>query len=221
MARRGPFGMYALYSLLTAAGMLLLSPYFLLRGLIQGKYLSNIPERLGWRFPPELRAETSPALMEKSIWIHAVSVGEVLAVLPLAQELKRKFPLRRLVVSTTTVTGQKLARERMQFADAVFYFPLDWRRPVQRALAAARAGTMIVVETEIWPNFLRECRRAKVPVIFVNGRLSERSFRGYGRAISYSAGVLAGFLKTVLNDATLFLMQRDEDAERLIALGAS
>jgi 3-deoxy-D-manno-octulosonic-acid transferase len=212
--------MYALYSFLTAAGMLLLSPYFLLRGLLQGKYLGNIPERFGWRFPPELLDQNSPGTAEKSIWIHAVSVGEVLAVLPLAQQLKKKFPLRRLVVSTTTVTGQKLARERMPFAGAVFYFPLDWRGPVQRALAATRAGAVIVVETEIWPNFLRESRRAEVPVIFVNGRLSERSFRGYGRALSYSAGVLAGFLKNVLSDATVFLMQSDEDAARLIALGA-
>ena len=212
--------MYALYSLLTAAGMLLLSPYFLLRGLIQGKYLSNIPERLGWRFPPELCNKNLPGSTEKAIWIHAVSVGEVLAVLPLAQQLKRRFPLRRLVVSTTTATGQKLARERMPFADAVFYFPLDWRGPVRRALAAARAGSVIVVETEIWPNFLRECRRAEVPVIFVNGRLSERSFRGYDRALSFSAGVLAGFLKKILGDATLFLMQSEEDAARLVALGA-
>jgi len=211
--------MYALYSLLTAAGILLLSPYFLLRGLIQGKYLSNIPERLGWRFPPELRGGSEGA-REKSIWIHAVSVGEVLAVLPLALLLKKRFPLRRLVVSTTTLTGQKVARERMPFADAVFYFPLDWRGPVKRALDAARPGAVIIVETEIWPNFLRECRRAQVPVIFVNGRLSERSFRGYGRALAYSAGALAGFLKKVLSDAALFLMQSEEDAARLIALGA-
>jgi len=212
--------MYALYSLLTAAGMLLLSPYFLLRGLIQGKYLSNIPERLGWRFPPALREENSASSVEKSIWIHAVSVGEVLAVLPLAEQLKSKFPRRRLVVSATTITGQKIARERMPFVDAVFYFPLDWRGPVRRALAAARPAMVIIVETEIWPNFLRECRRADVPVIFVNGRLSERSFRGYGRALAYSAGALAGFLKKVLSDATLFLMQSKEDAARLIALGA-
>ena len=212
--------MYALYSLLTAAGMILLLPYFLVRGLIQGKYLSNIAERLGWRFPPELRDRNSPGSTEKSIWIHAVSVGEVLAVLPLAEQLKRRFPQRRLVVSTTTVTGQKIARERMPFADAIFYFPLDWRGPVRRALDAARPAAVIIVETEIWPNFLRECRRAEVPVIFVNGRLSERSFRGYGRALSYSAGALSGFLKKVLSDATLFLMQSDEDAARLIALGA-
>jgi 3-deoxy-D-manno-octulosonic-acid transferase len=212
--------MYALYSLLTAAGMLLLSPYFLLRGLIQAKYLSNIPDRLGWRFPLELREEKPFGSTEKSIWIHAVSVGEVLAIVPLAQQLKKIFPLRHLVVSTTTVTGQKLARERIPFADAVFYFPLDWSGPVRRALAAARAGVVIVVETEIWPNFLRECRRAEVPVIFVNGRLSKQSFRGYRRALSYSAGILARFLKRVLSDATLFLMQSEEDAARLIALGA-
>ncbi len=215
--------MYALYSLLTAAGMILLSPYFLMRGLIQKKYLSNIPERLGWKFPPELRGASSAGSAEnsreRSIWIHAVSVGEVLAVLPLARQLKKRFPLRRLIVSTTTVTGQKLARERIQFADAIFFFPLDWRGPVRRALEAAHAGMVIVVETEIWPNFLRECRRANVPVIFVNGRLSERSFRGYGQALKYSGGTLAGFLKKVLTDATLFLMQSQEDAARLIALG--
>jgi 3-deoxy-D-manno-octulosonic-acid transferase len=212
--------MYALYSLLTAAGIILLSPYFLVRGLIQGKYLSNMPERLGWRFPPELRDRNSPGSPEKSIWIHAVSVGEVLAVLPLAEQLKKRFPQRRLVVSTTTITGQKIARERMPFADAMFYFPLDWRGPVKRAHDAARPVAVIIVETEIWPNFLRECRRTEVPVIFVNGRLSERSFRGYGRALSYSVGALSGFLKKVLSDATLFLMQSDEDAARLIALGA-
>jgi len=212
--------MYALYSLLTAAGMILLSPYFLIRGLIQGKYLSNIPERLGWRFPPELRVREFLGARQKSIWIHAVSVGEVLAVLPLALKLKKRFPKCRLVVSTTTVTGQKLARERMAFADALFYFPLDWRGPVRRALAAANAKAVIIVETEIWPNFLRECRRAEVPVIFVNGRISEHSFRGYRRAFAYSADTLTGFLKRVLSDATLFLMQSEEDAARLTALGA-
>src|SRR5579863_828307 len=100
-ARREPHGMYALYSLLTAAGLLLLSPYFLVRGLIQRKYLSNIPDRLGWRFPPELHRAGSAGIAEKAIWIHAVSVGEVLAVLPLAKQLKIRYPQRRVVVSTT------------------------------------------------------------------------------------------------------------------------
>ena len=210
--------MYVIYSFLTAAGIVLLSPYFLIRGLIRGKDLSNIPERMGWKFPPELQA--SCGSKGKSIWIHAVSVGEVLAVLPLAKQLKARYPQRRLLVSTTTTTGQQLARERMPFADAIFYFPLDWSGPVRRALDATQASAVIIVETEIWPNFLRACRRAGVPVIFVNGRLSERSFRGFRRALSYSGGVLRGFLERILNDASLFLMQGSEDAARLLALGA-
>src|SRR5215472_7180102 len=156
--------MYFLYSALTATGIFLLSPYFLLRGWLQGKYLGNIPERMGWRFPAELTASGGAGLA-KSLWIHAVSVGEVLAVLPLARQFKDKFPSLRVIISTTTATGQKLARGRIAFADAIFYFPLDWRGPVRRALAAADPAAVIVVETEIWPNFLRECRRANVPVI--------------------------------------------------------
>src|ERR1700730_1205965 len=108
----------------------------------------------------------------------------------------------------------------MQFANAIFYFPLDWRGPVRRALNTVRPAAVIILETEIWPNFLRECRRAGVPVIFVNGRLSERSFRGFRRAIFLSGGALRGFLKRILNDATLFLMQGEQDASRLLELGA-
>ncbi len=108
----------------------------------------------------------------------------------------------------------------MDFADAIFYFPLDWTGPVRRALKATQASIVLIVETEIWPNFLRECRRANVPVIFVNGRLSQRSFGGFLRALSYSGGLLRGFLAKILNDASLFLMQGAEDAARLLALGA-
>ena len=212
--------MYMLYSLLTAAGMLLLSPYFLIRALVRGKDLGNLPERLGWKFPPALRKSSASEENRKAIWIHAVSVGEILAALPLARQLKERYPQRRLVISTTTTTGQKIARERMDFADAIFYFPLDWTGPVRRALRRTQASIVLIVETEIWPNFLRECRRANVPVIFVNGRLSERSFGGFLRALSYTGGLLRGFLKKILSDASLFLMQGDEDAARLLALGA-
>jgi 3-deoxy-D-manno-octulosonic-acid transferase len=168
--------MYMLYSLVTAAGMLLLLPYFILRALLRGKDLGNIPERLGWKFPSSLREIAAAGAKRPAIWIHAVSVGEVLAALPLAKQLKERYPRHRLIVSTTTNTGQQLARERMDFADAIFYFPLDWAGPVRRALRATQASLVLIVETEIWPNFLRECGRVGVPVIFVNGRLSERSF---------------------------------------------
>lgn len=208
--------MYLLYSLATAAGMFLLLPYFLVQGLRRGKYLHSLPQRLGW-LPASVQG---PALRNGAIWIHAVSVGEALAALPLARQLKDRFPERRLVVSTTTATGQRLARERMEFADAVFYFPLDWAGPVRRALRAVCPAVIVVMETEIWPNFLREARRAGVPVVFVNGRISERSFRRYRSAVRFLGRIVSGFLSRVLSQAELFLMQTAEDAERLRRLGA-
>jgi len=211
--------MYFFYSMFTAAGVILLSPYFLVKGIAQGKYLRNLPERLGRRFPAELRADA--AVGPGAIWVHAVSVGEALAALPLAQSLKRRFPERRLVISTTTATGQAVARERMKFADAIFYFPFDWTGPVRRTLRTVRPALIVIFETEIWPNFLREARRAGVPVIFVNGRISDRSFRKFSRAMVFFGDALRVFLRGVLHDATLYLMQSDEDARRVVALGAS
>jgi 3-deoxy-D-manno-octulosonic-acid transferase len=201
--------------------MLLLAPYFLIRhflngGIRQKKYLQNLPERLGLRFPKELGPEDA----RRTIWIHAVSVGEVLAAVPLARALAEKYPEKRLVISTTTATGQALAHERMKFAEAIFYFPLDWRGPVRRAVRAVKPELVVIFETEIWPNFLREARRAGVPVIFVNGRISSRSFQRFSRALRLSAGLLRGFLGRVLNDATLYLMQSEQDRERVVALGA-
>lgn len=201
--------MYFLYSLLTAAGMLLLSPYFAVQGLRKGKYWRGLRQRFGYL--PEEAGKPSVGA-PGAIWIHAVSVGEALAALPLARRLKERFPGRRLVISTTTATGQRVARERMGFADAIFYFPLDWAGPVRRVFRVIRPGIVVILETEIWPNFLRVARGQGVPVVFVNGRISERSFRRY-RWVD-------GFLARVLADAEVFLMQSEEDARRLRALGA-
>lgn len=212
-------GMYFLYSLVTAAGMLLLGPYFLWKGLRQRKYLGSLRERLGLRLAGGLRAAGN--FRAGTIWVHAVSVGEVLAGLPLLRALKQQYPGRRLVVSTTTATGQALARQRASFADAIFYFPLDWRWPARRVLSAVQPGLVIILETEIWPNFLREARKAGVPVVFVNGRLSERSVRRFSRALRLTGGMLRRFLRRVLNDARLYLMQTEDDAARLESLGAS
>jgi 3-deoxy-D-manno-octulosonic-acid transferase len=205
--------MYFLYSLLTAAGMLLLGPYYAVQGMRRGKYWHNLRERLG-KLPPEIIARAAGG--EGAIWIHAVSVGEVLAVLPLAKELKRRHPERRLFVSTTTETGQRLARERMGFADGVFYFPLDWGAAIRPAYRALRPGLIVIVETEIWPNFLREARQRNVPVVFVNARISERSFRRTRLFLR----LLGGFFARVLGDASVFLAQSEADAERLRELGA-
>src|SRR5262249_35616530 len=120
----------------------------------------------------------------------------------------------------TTMTGQAVARERIPFADAVTYFPLDWGFAVRRSLDAVRPSVVIVLETEIWPNFLREARKRGVPVVFVSGRVSERSFARYQKWFGAFGLYLRPFLRSALKNAAAFLMQSDMDAERIRALGA-
>ena len=209
--------MYFIYSLLIGLAAFMLMPYWLVQGLRHGKYFSNLGQRLGFSFPSLSKL---PAQRPGAIWIHAVSVGEVLSSITLARRLKKMYPERPLLVSTTTLTGQAIARERMPFADAVFYFPLDWAFCVRRVLSAARPSVVIILETEIWPNFLREARRRSIPVHFVSGRISDRSFARYQTWLRFLGFFLRPFLKRVLADPASFLMQSEKDAERIRALGA-
>ncbi|MGH9715868.1 MAG: 3-deoxy-D-manno-octulosonic acid transferase [Candidatus Acidiferrales bacterium] len=216
--------MYFFYRILTAIGMLVLAPYYALRGWRRGEPARTLRERFG-RLEPDLTAraaasaQTSPesgAGKAGAIWIHAVSVGEVLAAAPLVAALKRRFPARCVFVSTTTETGQRLARQRLTQADAIFYFPLDWVVAVRRALRTVRPALAIVMETEIWPNFLSEAQRHNVPVIFANARISTRSFARFKRW----EWLVGPFFARAMRDANLFLAQTAEDARRLIEMGA-
>ena len=209
--------MYFIYSFLMGIAALLLIPYWLVQGLRNGKYLSNLGERLGFSFPALAKLPTNST---GAIWIHAVSVGEALSGIALARRLKDAYPHRPLVISTTTQTGQALARERMPFADAVIYFPLDWAFCVRRALDAVRPSVVLVLETEIWPNFLRETGQRKLPVLFVSGRISDRSFARYQRYLGVFGFFLRPFFKSALSNPSAFLMQSEKDAERVRALGA-
>ncbi|HET8924088.1 MAG TPA: 3-deoxy-D-manno-octulosonic acid transferase [Candidatus Acidoferrum sp.] len=209
--------MYFIYSFLMGLAALLLAPYWLVQGLRQGKYLSNLGQRLGFSFPALSKLSPERA---GAIWIHAVSVGEALAGAAFARRLKEAYPDRPLIVSTTTITGQALARERMPFADAVIYFPLDWFFCVRRALNAVRPSLVLVLETEIWPNFLREAGKRNIPVVFVSGRISDRSFARYQKYLGMFGFFLRPFLKDVLSRASAFLMQGEKDAERIRILGA-
>lgn len=209
--------MYFFYSLMMAIAALLLTPYWIFKGITQGKYLSNLSERLGFSFPG---LEKLPGERPGAIWLHAVSVGEALSSVALAKKLKERYPKRPLVVSTTTITGHAIARERMPFADAVIYFPLDWAFCVKRALAAVKPALVIVLETEIWPNFLREAGRVGVPVVFVSGRISDRSFVRYQKWFGIAGFYLRPLMKSALGFGAAFLMQSERDAERIRALGA-
>ncbi len=198
--------MYAIYSALLSLAFVLALPWYLWRDRGTGKYRASFRERLG-RLPAGLAGAGGPV-----VWIHAVSVGEVLAARPLLRGLRQRLPGHRLVLSTTTVTGQALARGNATGADAVFFAPFDWKAPVRAALAAVRPSLLVLVETELWPNLIHEARRAGVRVAVANGRISPRSFRRYR--------LLRVPLRRVLGDVDLFLMQAEAHAGRIRALGA-
>jgi 3-deoxy-D-manno-octulosonic-acid transferase len=206
--------MYLIYRFLTILSMIVLAPYYALRGWRQ-RELRAWRERLGV-LPPQIGARAHTSTGDRPIWIHAVSVGEVLVAGPLVDGLKRRMPGRAVYLSTTTETGQRMARERLKCADVVFYFPLDWVFAVRRAFRVMRPAVVVVMETEIWPNFLREAARLEIPVVFANARISERAFARYNR---WKFLVLE-FYAEALEYARLFLAQTPVDAERLLAMGA-
>jgi 3-deoxy-D-manno-octulosonic-acid transferase len=198
--------MYWIYSAMLAAGLLVGLPYWLLQMLRHGKYRAGLGERLG-RIPPRLVARAA----QPSIWVHAVSVGEVLAVSGLVAELKNRFPEYRVVISTTTDTGQQLARSRFG-TENVFYFPLDFAFAIRPYLRTLRPELIVIAETEFWPNFLRLARASDARIAVVNARISDRSRPGYWRF----RRLLTGSLRQV----DLFLTQTEEDARRLVEIGA-
>jgi 3-deoxy-D-manno-octulosonic-acid transferase len=224
---------YFVYSVLMGLAALVTLPYWLWQGIRHGKYLGNWKERLGfsvarvgngWKGAGIKASATRVGATQSSaagaVWIHAVSVGEALSGIALAKRLKEIYPQRRLIVSTTTQTGYALAKERMPFVDAVIYFPFDWTFCVRRVMDAVRPGLVLVLETEIWPNFLREARRRGVPVVFVSGRISDRSFARYRKYLGAFGFFLRPLFASALGNAAAFLMQTETDAERIRELGA-
>lgn len=197
--------MYWIYSALLALSLLVSLPYWLLQMIRHGKYRAGLGERLG-RVPGRIEKPDRP-----TIWVHAVSVGEVLAVSRLIEALRTHCPSHRVVVSTTTDTGQKLARTRFG-QESVFYFPLDFAFAIRPYLQALRPQLVVVAETEFWPNFLRLTRQSGARLAIVNARISDRSWPGYRRFRPLLAGVL--------RQIDLFLAQTEEDSKRLIDIGA-
>src|SRR2546430_5170486 len=197
--------MYLLYSALLATVLLLGSPYWIFQMLRHGKYRRGLGERFGV-VPQRIRSDR-----RRSIWIHAVSVGEVLAISELVKQLRSEYPEHRIVVPTTTDTGQTLSATRFG-SDSVFYFPLDLEFCVEPYFDVLQPELVVVAETEFWPNFLRTARRRGVRVAIVNARISDRSLPGYRRWNL--------LLTRVLHNIDLFLAQTPEDARRLAEIGA-
>ncbi|HEY3302865.1 MAG TPA: 3-deoxy-D-manno-octulosonic acid transferase [Candidatus Binatia bacterium] len=199
---------YFFYNIEWTVGLILglpLTPLFLVLG---ERYRRGLLQRFGF-YPLKLRESMRGA---RPIWIHAASVGEVLAARRLADALKAKFPERKIVLSTFTFAGQEVARKSVAAADACIYLPLDHLWIVGRALSVFDPRMLIVLETEIWPNLLRLSYRKGIPTLLLSGRLSRGSFRTYfffRRFFSQAVGHLTGLG-----------MQSAEDAERMIRLGA-
>jgi 3-deoxy-D-manno-octulosonic-acid transferase len=197
--------MYLVYSLLLTLGLIVLIPRFLFQAIAHGKYLPGMRQRLG-SIPP-LTESTEP-----TVWLHCVSVGETQAARPFVRELRKQFPDCRLVVSTVTVTGQKVARTAFNDdAAEVIYFPFDWSWSVRRSLRAIKPDVVLMMETELWPNFLRCCRKRGVPVGIINGRISKKSYRGYT--------LIKFFVRRILKDISVAVMQTEADCERIRSLG--
>jgi 3-deoxy-D-manno-octulosonic-acid transferase len=183
----------------------ILSPYFLYQAVRYRKYIRNLPQRLGY-LPLSFNFDG-----DESIWIHAVSVGEVLTARALLPQLRERYPRLRIFLSTTTITGHQVARTNVHDVDGVFYFPLDLAPIVRRTLGVVKPRLFIMMETELWPNLLRACRSRGVRTVLVNGRISSRSYPRYR--------FVRPFFRRVLGDLDLACMQSDESARRLIDVG--
>jgi len=198
--------MYFLYSALLAVAMLVTVPYWLFQMVRRNKYRTGFAERWG-RVPKRIENASG----KRAIWVHAVSVGEVLAVSRLIQEMRARLPDYRVFISTTTDTGQRLAREKFG-PDDVFYFPVDFAFAIRPYLKALRPVLVVIAETEFWPNFLRFSHSSGAKIATVNGRISDRSLHGYRQ--------IRLFLRRVLDQIDLYLAQTEEDRKRLIDIGA-
>ena len=199
--------MYLLYDILLFLAVPLFIPYFFYRSLTRRRLRKGIVERLGF-----LSAEKRACLHgAETLWVHAVSVGETIAVRPLLMALKKRYPEKKIVLSTVTETGRSIA-ENLDDVDLCIYFPFDFGFAVRRMLNAVRPSLIVVVETEIWPNFLRYAHRSGIPTVLANGRISDTSFGGYLRFSWAFRPVLANF--------AALCMQTEEDARRIIAIGA-
>src|SRR5437773_11388502 len=177
--------MYLAYSVLTLFVFVVVSPYFVVQAIRYKKYIGSLRQRLGF-LPISFNIDG-----EESIWIHAVSVGEVLTARALAADLKTRYPRLRLFLSTTTIAGQQVARRSLSNVDAVFYFPFDWTFTSRRTLNLVNPRVFIMMETEIWPNLLRECRKQDVKTVLINGRISSRSYPRYRLVRRFFRRVLA------------------------------
>jgi len=195
---------YLLYNILFTFFLIFAVPYFLLRALIYRKFRKELIQRMG--FFPGLP-------FKRPIWVHAASVGEVFCSIPLIKRIKKISPQREIVMTTMTRTGNRAAETSIPDADRVLFFPMDHPIAIRRAIERIQPSLLLIAETELWPNLLRFCGKKGIPIVLFNGRISEKSFRRYL--------FFKFFFKDYLKYISLFLMQTEEDRNRIIEIGAT
>lgn len=200
--------MYFLYSILLLLFLLLYLPLSLFKDPFLRKYRLDLGERFAI-YPPELKERLKGF---RPLWIHAVSVGEMMAASPLISSFLKGKPGEGIVLSAVTATGRGVAKEKFPNASAILFFPLDFAWIVKRSLRALQPQAVLLTETELWPHFLRACSEQAIPCILINGRISEGSFRRYRW--------VRGFFRRMIKDMPLFCMQSEMDLMRIVELGA-
>ncbi|MGA2193128.1 MAG: 3-deoxy-D-manno-octulosonic acid transferase [Nitrospirota bacterium] len=198
---------FHLYSFILYVLAVFYFPYMAVRLALKGRTRAGIGQRLGFFDKGFIKPHSG-----KTVWVHAVSVGETLAAVPVVKALKERHPDLMIYFSTVTETGNNVARENIGGIASIFFFPFDFRCVVGRVVSLLRPGLFVVVETEIWPNLLGTLHDKNIPAVMINGRISERSFRGYSKFIFLMSRVLQ-----LISDLG---MQTEQDAARIKALGA-
>lgn len=193
--------MYVIYDLLFLIIIIFYLPVYLLRR----KFHAGFYQRLGF-LPANLK-------LDRPIWVHAVSVGEAKAVMPLIEGLRTAYPFKKFVISTVTATGNKIAASIAKEGDLVTYLPLDFSFIAARAVKLMNPSLFILAETEIWPNLIRVLAKKNIPVIIVNGRISDASFKGYL--------LVRPLASAILRKINLFCVQTERDSQRLSRLGVA
>lgn len=201
-------GLNLAYNLLLLTLLPVFLPYFIIKILSTGENRDSLRERFGFLGKEKIRGLQG----KPSIWLHAVSVGELNAAIPLINRLKEKYPELKMIVSTVTVTGYNNATKKIPAADLIFFFPFDFSWVVKKIVKLLKPKIFILIETEIWPNVLRSLRENGIPTILSNGRISSTSYKRYK--------TFRFFFKSVLKGFSIFSMQSDRDSKRIVSLGA-
>ena len=193
---------YHLYNILLTFLLILASPYFLLRSLIQKRFRKALPQRMGFFKSPSFK---------KPIWVHAASVGEAFCSISLLKKIKKEFPHLKIILTTMTSTGNETAKAHLPEADQVLFLPIDHPFIIRRTIEKIQPNLLLIAETELWPNLLRSCGKKGIPIVLFNGRISQKSFQRYL--------LFKFFFKECLKHVSLFLMQTEEDRTRIIEIG--